>query len=57
MAEASSDRQEAQRELVEQGRSLPGVAEAIDLFTAASDLVPDLQARINPSHYATGGNA
>lgn len=57
MAEVATDRQQAQQDLVEQGRSLPGVAEAIDLFTAASNFMPDLKAHIETSHYATGGNA
>ncbi len=56
MAEPT-DRQGAQRELVERARSSPGVAEAIDLFTAASGRVPSLSAHIDTHHYATGGNA
>jgi hypothetical protein len=56
--QAPSDNQAVQRELVERGRSLPGVATLMDVYGRLSAYT-DLMVNVQPSQVrnATGGNA
>lgn len=56
--QAESDNQAAQRELVERGRALPGVAELLEVYGKLSAYM-NIMANVQPSQVrnATGGNA
>ena len=56
-AETRSDRQVIQHELVERGRSLPGVAALLDVYGQLSAYT-ELMVNVQPSQVrnATGGN-
>lgn len=56
-SEATSDNQAAQRELVERGRSLPGVATLLDVYGQLCAYT-QLMVNVQPSQVrnATGGN-
>ena len=56
--EAHGDNQAAQRELVERGRTLPGVAELLEVYGRLSAYM-NVVANVQPSQVrnATGGNA
>ncbi len=56
-AETTSDRQVIQRELVERGRALPGVATLLDVYGQLSAYT-ELMVNVQPSQVrnATGGN-
>jgi hypothetical protein len=56
--EARSDNQAAQRELVERGRALPGVAELLEVYGRLSAYM-NVMVNVQPSQMrnATGGNA
>lgn len=49
-------RQEAQRELVERGVKIPGVAEAIAAYGALQRHAPRLARAVPITRYASGGN-
>lgn len=51
-----SKNQEKQRELVEQAKALPGVAEAIAVYGALQPYAPILVPADPKVTYATGGN-
>jgi hypothetical protein len=56
-SEAQEDNQAAQRELVERARSLPGVAEVLDVYGRLSAYT-NVMVNVQPSQVrnATGGN-
>lgn len=49
-------RQQAQRELVERGMKIPGVAEAIAAYGALQRHAPQIVRAAPVSRYASGGN-
>lgn len=57
-SESPTDNQVAQRELVERGRALPGVAALLDVYGRLSAYT-DLMVNVQPSQVknATGGNS
>jgi hypothetical protein len=52
-----SDNQAIQQELVERGRSLPGVADVIDVYGRLSVYTQFVNVQPNQVRNATGGNA
>jgi len=52
-----SDNQVIQQELVERGRSLPGVADIIDVYGRLSVYTQFVNVQPSQVHNATGGNA
>jgi hypothetical protein len=55
--EQHSDNQAAQQELVERARSLPGVADVIDVFGRLSVYTQFVNVQPSQVRNATGGNA
>lgn len=56
-ASSTSERQDTQRELVESGLRLPGVAEAMDVYGSAQRHSPSVSQAAPTLHYATGANS
>jgi hypothetical protein len=52
-----SDNQVIQQELVKRGRSLPGVADVIDVYGRLSFYTQFVNVQPSQVHNATGGNA
>lgn len=55
--EQHSDNQAAQQEMVEKARSLPGVAEVVDVFGRLSVYTQFVNVQPSQVRNATGGNA
>ena len=56
MVAKSKNNQVKQRELVEQARSLPGVAETLDTYGNLRKYVQPVNIQSDQVHNATGGN-
>lgn len=54
--EQASDNQAAQQELVERARSLPGVAEVVDLYDRLSAYTQFVNVQLSQTRNASGGN-
>ena len=57
MAQIISERQKVQEAMVESGRTLPGVAEALELYESMTQPPSRRDGAGAVPHYATGGNA
>jgi hypothetical protein len=55
--EQQSDNQAAQQEMVEKARSLPGIAEVVDVFGRLSVYTQFVNVQPSQVRNATGGNA
>jgi hypothetical protein len=56
MAQGDGDRQDQYRELMAEGKKLPGVAEAIEVYEAAHRSLVSVPVTGFQSRTATGGN-